>query len=411
MEYVLSLMQIPESGSRHIKDFFAGFFEYGRDHFIPHSGNNYHPHVLGHGAMAGFAGLLVAMKIFVLSFAAFGPILPVFSSAITEDNIISLTNESRKEFGIGELKQNFMLDKAAQSKAYDMLKGGYFSHNTPQGKTPWTFIEAEGYNYLTAGENLAINFSEAEDVETAWMNSPGHKANILNKGFEEIGIGIAQGDFEGHNSVIVVQMFGTPVEQKITLSEKPTKVETVKAPKPENDLSLKGPLEKAIPLTFKEPVIEIQGSEILIKVETSSNAVKAMAIFGEKAVMLSPKLGNIWEGGVAVNTLAKEDANLTLKIFDIQGRVAQSQAAYFSGSTPSNFNVLGATAAQDKKIEIFGNIFSAKLFEQRFYLIFIAGILTSLVLAIGIKRHVQHLGMVANSGVVVVLAALLWMGS
>src|SRR4029078_3041745 len=126
------------------------------------------------------------------------------------------TNTSRNSYGLSTLTYNDELAKAAQTKANDMLAKGYFAHNTPDGKTPWDFIQAQHYNYIMAGENLAVNFTEAENVEDAWMNSPGHKANILNKNCEEIGIGISQGNFQGHNAIFVVQMFGTPVEQKIT---------------------------------------------------------------------------------------------------------------------------------------------------------------------------------------------------
>ena len=116
---------------------------------------------------------------------------------------------------------------------------GYFAHNTPDGQTPWSFIAAQGYNYLAAGENLAVNFYQAEDVESVWMNSPEHKANILNQSFEEIGIGIAQGEFQGHNAILVVQMFGLPVEQKIALASEPTKVQTQAVPAPAQAVSSK----------------------------------------------------------------------------------------------------------------------------------------------------------------------------
>src|SRR6185437_3470690 len=100
----------------------------------------YHPHILGHRALALFSGLLVAVKIFTLAVLSFGPIAPAFSSAITPTNIISLTNESRAQFSLGSLTENSVLDKAAQAKAADMLAKGYFAHVTPDGHTPWDFI-------------------------------------------------------------------------------------------------------------------------------------------------------------------------------------------------------------------------------------------------------------------------------
>ena len=209
MEYVLNIIGVPSYG---LKRAFAPLGVFGRhlqNHFIPHPRNNYHPHILGHRALALFSVLLLSAKIFTIALLAWGPIAPAFSSAITEPNIINLTNQSRVQYGEAALTENSELDKAAQAKADDMLARGYFAHVTPDGRTPWSFITAAGYNYLMAGENLAVNFTEAEDVETAWMNSPGHRANILNKDFVEIGIGVSQGQYEGHNAIFVVQELGT----------------------------------------------------------------------------------------------------------------------------------------------------------------------------------------------------------
>ncbi|HYV33286.1 MAG TPA: CAP domain-containing protein, partial [Candidatus Limnocylindria bacterium] len=233
MEYVFSIIGLPENILKRAFAPLGNFALHIHDHFIPHARNNYHPHILGHRSLALFSGLLVAVKIFTIAAITLGPIAPAFSSAITPDNIINLTNESRQQFALAGLKENSLLDKAAQAKADDMLAKGYFAHNSPDGKTPWDFIQATGYGYLMAGENLAVNFSQAEDVETAWMNSPGHKANILNKNFEEIGIGVAQGQYQGNAAIFVVQEFGTPVAQKVAMNETPTPVLVAAVPPPQ----------------------------------------------------------------------------------------------------------------------------------------------------------------------------------
>jgi hypothetical protein len=108
------------------------------------------------------------------------------------------------------LKVNPVLERAAQLKADDMAAKGYFAHNSPEGLTPWHWFKAAGYNFVYAGENLAVRFYDSVDVVRAWMDSPGHRANILNSHFTEIGIGIAEGTFEGRPTVFVVQMFGSP---------------------------------------------------------------------------------------------------------------------------------------------------------------------------------------------------------
>jgi hypothetical protein len=427
MESVLSLLEIPTYQSNHWREFWRGFFEHLHDHFIPHARNNYHPHLLGHRALALLSALLVAVKIFLLATVSFGPALPAYSSAITVENIISLTNQSRQEFNLQALTQNVQLDKAAQAKAQDMLQKGYFSHTTPDGKTPWIFIEAAGYNYLAAGENLAVNFTQAEDVETAWMNSPGHKANILNRDFEEIGIGVSSGAFQGHEATIVVQMFGVPAQQKIALTSQPTKVQAEAVPKPaaENPAqkvaqppTVIGQMEEAKnptapaasrqPLALSEPTLTTQDEQLLIDVRTSPNAVRVIAAFGPKAVMLSPMPDNLWQGEIALAVLAQGNASVVIKAFDIQGNDQQTQIAYFSHSIADNYNILGA--ADPPRASFLGKIFNPQAFEQNFYLLFMALMLVSLILAIAIHRHVQHLSLVANSSLVIVLAAMLWLG-
>ncbi len=186
-----------------------------RDHFVPDARNNYTPHVLRHRTLSLYAGLMLSVKLLSLFSLDLLPQNKAHSSSITSANILELTNYSRNAYGLKNLRANAMLSKAAQEKAKNMLSEQYFSHNSPYGQTPWDFIKAQGYRYIIAGENLAINFYDSESLENAWMNSPGHKANILNKDFEDIGIGMAQGTYKGVKAVFVVQMFGASAEQNI----------------------------------------------------------------------------------------------------------------------------------------------------------------------------------------------------
>jgi hypothetical protein len=131
-----------------------------------------------------------------------------YLAAVYAEKLVVLANQSRTS----ELKVNPLLTLAAQNKANDMAKNGYFSHVTPQGKTPWQWISEAGYSYAYAGENLAVNFTESEEVNKAWLNSPSHRANIVNSKFTEIGIATAEGYYEGHKATYVVQMFGAPLK-------------------------------------------------------------------------------------------------------------------------------------------------------------------------------------------------------
>lgn len=372
--------------------------------------------------------LLVSVKIFTIALLSFGPALPAYSSAITSLNVINLTNQSRMAFNLSHLSESVLLVQAAQAKANDMADKGYFSHQSPDGRTPWDFIQSTGYNYLTAGENLAVNFSEAESIEDAWMNSPGHKANILNKNFEEIGIGIAQGQFQGHTATFVVQMFGVPVEQKISINQGPTRVQAVDisgelpsssvkagAANPasneqvavaktetedQNSMAGKG-------LAINQTQIFVDQGKVAIRAQVSDNITKVLATFGQAAIMLEPKSQNFWEGKVDLQRLAQGKLSVKVQAFDMSSKVVNLQLADFSNNTVENYRILGETKSTN--VQWLGKIFDLKAFENRFYLLFIAGILSSLVLAIGIHRKIQHLGLIANSSFVVILATLLWL--
>lgn len=129
-------------------------------------------------------------------------------STILPAVIVDLTNEER--FSKTPLARNALLDEAARLKAEHMATKGYFAHYSPDGISPWYWFDTAGYSFVHAGENLAVLFTDSEDVVDAWMASPGHRANILNEDYTQIGVGTAEGTYKGRTTVFVVQLFGTP---------------------------------------------------------------------------------------------------------------------------------------------------------------------------------------------------------
>ena len=138
------------------------------------------------------------------------------AAAVITSDLISLTNSDRNTNSLLRLHISPLLQKAAQLKADDMAAKGYFAHTSPEGTTPWHWFAVAGYDYVNAGENLAIDYFESADVEKAWMNSPFHRANILNNMFTEIGIATATSTYNGHQTTVVVQLFGRPMESSDT---------------------------------------------------------------------------------------------------------------------------------------------------------------------------------------------------
>lgn len=154
----------------------------------------------------------IAAIAFVFVWASCGQ--AAMAADITAQKMIELTNESRQESGVPPLIISDKLTAAAEAKASDMFKFQYFDHNSPSGVTPWYWIKSAGYNYLYAGENLAIDFITAEGTHMALMRSVSHRDNILKPNYTEIGIAVRKGIFDGNESVIIVEEFGAPLKKE-----------------------------------------------------------------------------------------------------------------------------------------------------------------------------------------------------
>lgn len=187
--------------------------------FIPNEGNDHQPHSLRTRTINSFLALVIFVEIIALS--GFFPLIEKqldYFAAVLPSVLVDEANLSRFEIALTQLSISEELTEAAQLKANDMANRGYFSHNTPEGLEPWIFLTSVGYKYTAAGENLAVNFSDSHDAHNAWMNSPGHRANILQNQFTEVGIATARGEYKGRSTVFVVQFFGRPQEKQFALT-------------------------------------------------------------------------------------------------------------------------------------------------------------------------------------------------
>lgn len=137
-----------------------------------------------------------------------------------EINLYKLTNTARIAEGLAPLKWNAKLYSAAAFKADDMFSNQYFNHISPAGITPWKFIEDSGYQYRSAGENLAIDFNELELAVDAWLKSPSHRRNILDPNFTDLAIKVQEGTMEGRKTTVIIQMFGQPANAFNVLGDK-----------------------------------------------------------------------------------------------------------------------------------------------------------------------------------------------
>lgn len=177
---------------------------------VPNNKNNYSPIITRSKTIFIFALVVFTFNI-TFNSLGFGQV----KAAITINDLVALHNQERQARGLQPLAINSLLNSSAQNKAEAMLASNCWSHYCPNGKSPWEFFNEVGYVYIYAGENLAHGFSNAESVMQAWMNSPTHRANVLKSEFEEVGIGIAYGSFQGQEDNIVIAVhFGTRIPAK-----------------------------------------------------------------------------------------------------------------------------------------------------------------------------------------------------
>ncbi len=134
------------------------------------------------------------------------------SGTLSVRGVIQLSNDERAREGLPALSEHPLLKKAAQAKLRDMFQKQYFDHISPEGKAPADVIEAAGYAYVIVGENLAEgDFADDRDLVTGWMNSEGHRKNIMHAKYTQIGVAVERGMYQGRMVWMAVQEFGKPL--------------------------------------------------------------------------------------------------------------------------------------------------------------------------------------------------------
>jgi uncharacterized protein YkwD len=148
--------------------------------------------------------LLLASLLF-MSFAAFG----ADSNEITPENVLRVMNEYRAQEMLPPLDLEKRLNMAAGDRMRHMEEEGFWSHTSPEGLSPFTWVKVRAYQFSKVGENLATGFETARVLVESWMESPGHRANIMSPDFEDVGISIIDGSTQGPaTGKSIVVMFG-----------------------------------------------------------------------------------------------------------------------------------------------------------------------------------------------------------
>lgn len=434
------------------------------DHLVPHRGNDHQPHALKHRVLAGYSVLLVLLKILALVAPVALPSSSLYSSAITQQNIVDLTNQTRQNLNLSELVVNDKLAYAAIAKANDMLQNQYFAHTSPGGVTPWSWMVQQGYQYRYAGENLAVHFTSAEGVQEGWLGSPSHRANIVNQNYTEIGVGVAMGEFEGFPTTFVVQMFGSPAlaaapvaaavtvppskpapavvqPQSPTPSQPPvvaaaeqqsppvTQPEPTPIPPPVVQPEPIPTLPPVTPsLTEPEPVVQepelvlpaLDESTVMVVQQdgyydirvTVQSAESVAAYLGTSWIQLvvDAKQPNVWSGHMPFDTtvLGQSGEQLSLVATSPDGVTARFALAWVAPQTGTQqFYTFNEGSDHYAKLFSFFTIHNLQDSVRQFYFYFMVFLAAALLINVLVKVRIQKLSIISHAVLVLALTVFL----
>ncbi len=177
-------------------------------HFLPHPELKVRATLLSHLFLFIYVSIVASSFLFFKYVPRVAPGVLGYASKIDIDTLLKDTNIKRSEAGLQPLTLDQKLSEAAKKKASHMFKEDYWAHVSPAGVEPWVFILGEDYDYMYAGENLAKNFNTSDEVVDAWYNSPSHRENLLNAKYLDVGFAVVNGNLQGYETTLVVQMFG-----------------------------------------------------------------------------------------------------------------------------------------------------------------------------------------------------------
>jgi len=346
-----------------------------KNFFLPTTENDFYPFSLRKKAIISYILIALLIKAIPLVIIYYVPTTDFFAE-VNSNAILSLTNEFRRKNGLSELKVNPLLNEIAKEKASDMINKKYFSHNSPDGLTPWYWFIKNNYNYKYAGENLAIDFIDSSQVIEAWLNSPSHRANLLNQNYQEIGVAVVSGDIEGYETTLVVQVFGTPKE---TPAPQPL---TVIYP----EAAVVSPILEISPRVIAQEEINIPGESLIPSpIETANKPIEETLITPET---LSP-----------IVSISPSSSPLLTSPTSALPIAFSSDDSVISSINPQNVLINNPNA--------FTSIWNLIVNSQNLLIIFLAYLITTLVL--GILGKTPAFSIKLASGILIAITLTLLM--
>jgi len=345
--------------------------------FVPDKNNKYLPGALRPRLLFCYSLILLLIKIAAISFVLLLP-YSTFFSAITQDRLVILINQARQNNNLPAVLLSKTLNETADFKINDMLANDYFEHTSPTGITPWSWFKKTGYNYAYAGENLAINFTQTDDVFSAWMASPAHRDNILNPNFNEIGLAVKNGPIQNHDATLAVLVFG---KQQITRASQPSTVKK-QLEAPGVQISIKPSVVPAVPKTSAPTIKPTPASSQLSSASPSINILPSASpnqIFAEKE--------NIELKSIAGETAENQKINNAEQV-----KIAGNLSVATNKWTPK---VLGAFASKADEM------------TKSLYLYFALFLTLALIVNIFVKIEIQYWQTIFSTTLVILLSSAL----
>ncbi|MGB9848186.1 MAG: CAP domain-containing protein [Minisyncoccia bacterium] len=280
------------------------------NYLIPQIDNDFQPHSLRTKSVLWIFIIILILENFFFLLAYYLIPSSEFLASLISNSIVQYTNQYRLTSNAPQLTINPLLNEAARLKAEDMAQKGYFSHTSPDNITPWEWLKKVGYDYVYAGENLALNFTDSQEVVEAWLNSESHRQNLLNPNFKEIGIGIAKGTYKNQPAIFIVQFFGTPKlmpnsetnqakNHLVSPSPLATPIKTYQSPKP-----------------TQTPIISPATTKEIPTPETQILAVSPSVTSSDTSFSIKPQ--SLWASIIQkIIANPKNSLNTTLELFAI----------------------------------------------------------------------------------------------
>ena len=306
-------------------------YNYINHYLVPHHSNNHKAKTLHSKVLFAFVALILILQItltYIVPTSGVG--ILGYASNISTNEVIALTNQKRQEAGLSPLQNNAQLQEAARAKGEDMLQKDYWAHVAPDGTEPWKFFVDVGYEYRYAGENLAKDFTNPTSAIDAWMASPTHKDNMLSAKYSEIGIAVVEGDLNGVDTTIIVQLFGS---RYVDIAPEPVAAVTRVPAEP------KLPTQAPVVLASPEPVLTVVSTPIPIPaLVIQQPVVAADSQESSDQVLVSPFL--------ATKTLSLFVTGFLLVVLVVDAVViSRRRIARISGRTFAHMAFIGTIVA------------------------------------------------------------------